>query len=258
MERDFVNYYYSQNIGIEMVLSNMSVCSYPLHNHVSTYTLGVVRKGEITIGDDKKQETIHTGEAFLFKPYQPHSISCSAPYSMITLCISKKFIESKNISSIKRIFLERLVKIAKLTPNEVSIIFHAIDNIFNDDFQGTFQSNDILYEGLKAFMEDAPENDISLNQLSQHAYMSKYQFIRDFKNTVGLTPHQFQIQNRIRKAQKLCTTNLTLTKVALTTGFYDQSHFIRLFKRIVGVTPSAYKNLCFDLKEIEPIPPKDN
>ena len=65
--------------------------------------------------------------------------------------------------------------------------------------------------------------------------------IRSLKAEVGLTPHQFQIQNRIRKAQRLIREANTITKVALTTGFCDQSHFIKQFKKYVGLPPLAYK-----------------
>ena len=77
--------------------------------------------------------------------------------------------------------------------------------------------------------------------MAQNAFISKYHFIRSFKSEVGLTPHQFQVQNRIRKAQSLISEAETITEVALKTGFYDQSHFIRQFEKYVGLTPSAYK-----------------
>ena len=62
--------------------------------------------------------------------------------------------------------------------------------------------------------------------MAKNALLSKYHFIRNFKAEVGLTPHQFQIQNRIRKAQRLIHKTDTITEVALATGFCNQSHFI--------------------------------
>lgn len=63
--------------------------------------------------------------------------------------------------------------------------------------------------------------------MADATFMSKYNLIRIFKHEVGLTPHQFLLQNRIRKAQRLLETSATITEVALATGFCDQSHFIR-------------------------------
>ena len=71
-------------------------------------------------------------------------------------------------------------------------------------------------------------------------YISQYHFIRSFKKQIGLTPHQFKMQNRIRKAQRLLRENKAITEVALIMGFCDQSHFNKWFKRIVGITPSQY------------------
>jgi transcriptional regulator GlxA family with amidase domain len=70
----------------------------------------------------------------------------------------------------------------------------------------------------------------------------KITFIREFKRNIGLAPHHFQIQNRIRQAKHLLTQddNVNITEVALATGFCDQSHFTKCFKRIVGLTPSQY------------------
>ena len=90
-------------------------------------------------------------------------------------------------------------------------------------------------------MELYPETKFSIEEMAQNAFISKYHFIRSFKAEVGLTPHQFQLQNRIRKAQRLMHNAETITEVALTTGFCDQSHFIKQFEKYVGLPPLTYK-----------------
>ena len=64
--------------------------------------------------------------------------------------------------------------------------------------------------------------------------------IRKCKRNFGLTPHKFHLQNRIRKAQTLLFTNKSVTEASMDTGFYDQSHFDRAFKNIVGISPTEY------------------
>ncbi len=56
----------------------------------------------------------------------------------------------------------------------------------------------------------------------------------------GLTPHKFQIQCRIRKAQKLLLNGENIVNVSVAVGFYDQSHFDKYFRKIVGMTPKDY------------------
>ncbi len=93
-------------------------------------------------------------------------------------------------------------------------------------------------------LEDAPEQPFSLAELAAAAGFSKYHFIRVFKQTFGLTPHQFILQRRVRKAQKLLRLGQTSTEAALTAGFCDQSHFIKYFAKQLGLTPSAYQAAC--------------
>ena len=109
---------------------------------------------------------------------------------------------------------------------------------------GLIEDEDMVFsytEELKNQLLQTPENPFSLEQMAKHICISPYHMIRQFKTAVGLTPHQFQIQSRIRKAQKLLKTNKSVTEVALETGFCDQSHFNRYFKKIVGLTPKEYK-----------------
>ena len=58
---------------------------------------------------------------------------------------------------------------------------------------------------------------------------------------MGLTPHQFQMQNRVRKAQRLLRDSAPTAEAALAAGFCDQSHLSRYFKQIVGLTPGQYR-----------------
>ena len=95
---------------------------------------------------------------------------------------------------------------------------------------------------LKRQLELYPECKLTVEEMAQNVCLSKYHFIRSFKAEAGLTPHQFQIQNRIRKAQRLIHEADTITEAALTTGFRDQSHFIKQFEKYVGLPPLTYKS----------------
>jgi len=67
-----------------------------------------------------------------------------------------------------------------------------------------------------------------------------------FKRALGIPPHAFQVQLRLARSQRLLRKGEPLARVAVETGFADQSHFTRSFKRLVGVTPGAYsKNVQY-------------
>ncbi len=80
--------------------------------------------------------------------------------------------------------------------------------------------------------------DVKLVELAAIAQMSPYHFLRLFKQSMGITPHQYILQRRIEKAKYLLQhSELSIADIAVRVGFCDQSHLTRYFKRIVGVTP---------------------
>jgi transcriptional regulator GlxA family with amidase domain len=91
---------------------------------------------------------------------------------------------------------------------------------------------------------DAHLNEkISVQSLANIAGLSLYHFARAFKQSEGLTPHDYLVQCRIRHAQKLLAdSDVPLSEVALAAGFLDQSHFARRFRDHFGVAPSRYRS----------------
>ncbi|CAN5391355.1 hypothetical protein BH20ACI1_BH20ACI1_09690 [soil metagenome] len=81
---------------------------------------------------------------------------------------------------------------------------------------------------------------VSLGELSLVAGVGKYYLCREFRRMVGIPPHQYQIQMRINSARKLLLQDKTTAGIAQELGFYDQSHFGKNFKRLVGITPQSY------------------
>ncbi|MBD2773967.1 helix-turn-helix domain-containing protein [Iningainema tapete] len=84
--------------------------------------------------------------------------------------------------------------------------------------------------------------ELSLIDLAAQINLSAYHFARLFKNSLGLSPHQYMLQNRVERAKKLITVSAhsNLTEIGLQVGFYDQAHFTKAFKRVVGVSPKAF------------------
>jgi AraC family transcriptional regulator len=84
--------------------------------------------------------------------------------------------------------------------------------------------------------------DIRLADLAQEAGMSRSHLIRTFRQSTGKTPHQFLLERRIEKAQmQMRQKVLSLTEIALATGFANQHHLSRVFRRLTGLTPSQFR-----------------
>src|SRR6266496_5210875 len=92
----------------------------------------------------------------------------------------------------------------------------------------------------KIFIDDNYAENIDLNNIADEAYFSKFHFIRLFTKIYGKTPHQYLITVRIEKAMQLLRTDMPVSKVCYAVGFESLSSFSGLFKKIVGITPSAY------------------
>ncbi|MCL6638119.1 MAG: AraC family transcriptional regulator [Firmicutes bacterium] len=98
----------------------------------------------------------------------------------------------------------------------------------------------------REYIEAHYAEDVSLKQLARVANLSPFHLIRVFAGEVGIPPHAYLTQVRVGRARALLGRGLPIAQVALETGFADQSHLHRHFKRIVGVTPGQYSNFVQD------------
>jgi AraC-like DNA-binding protein len=96
-------------------------------------------------------------------------------------------------------------------------------------------------ERARAFLDDNWQRNISLDELAAIACLSPFYLVRVFSKEVGLAPHAYLIQARIKRACHLLRLGLPIVQVAVDTGFVDQSHLHRHFRRIMGVTPGVYQ-----------------
>ena len=112
--------------------------------------------------------------------------------------------------------------------------------------QGTLDMNvsnaDIAIETAVAEINQRFAERLSLRDLSKSAGLSFATFIRRFTNMMKVPPGRYILNTRINRACALLeTTDHLLSDIAIEVGFCDQSHFIKTFKKIRGLTPSAYR-----------------
>ena len=93
---------------------------------------------------------------------------------------------------------------------------------------------------VRDFLDAHYTENVSLSQLSSLVNLSPYHLLRTFRDEVGLPPHEYQSQLRIAQAKRLLREGLPIAQVALETGYVDQSHLSRHFKRLVGFPPGQY------------------
>lgn len=81
---------------------------------------------------------------------------------------------------------------------------------------------------------------VTLDELAALAGLSPFHLLRTFSAAVGMPPHVYLTQVRVARAKNLLAVGLPIAEVAALTGFVDQSHLTRHFKRTVGVAPGQY------------------
>ncbi len=95
---------------------------------------------------------------------------------------------------------------------------------------------------VRALIDAEYMQDLTLSKLANEAGFSRFHLLRAFRREVGVTPHAYMTGRRIAAAKGLLAGPEPLSAIAVTCGFYDQSHFNRAFKSWIGLTPGQYRS----------------
>jgi AraC-like DNA-binding protein len=93
---------------------------------------------------------------------------------------------------------------------------------------------------LRDLLEDNVVAGISLQEAARVLHFHPAYLVRSFSREFGMSPHQYLISRRVDLARRLILAREPLRSVAAGSGFYDQPHLIRHFKRILGVSPKSF------------------
>ena len=237
-----MRYYQCEIYPIEFVLSENIDKHFDVHNHVGHYVISVVMQGTVTVYLENREVAYRRGDVFIIPPYAVHSVRQGSDASLLSMCIGTVFIEETDLETAESIVQELLMETV-----ERDIFGRWQREKLLDSVRTVYRLRDKgrkeMDAGIK-FLADKitsyPEQELSIETLAADIFVSRYYFIRKFRKSVGMTPHQFCIQNRIRKSQGLLDEEKTISGIAAEMGFYDQSHFDKAFQRIVGISPSEY------------------
>jgi AraC-like DNA-binding protein len=98
----------------------------------------------------------------------------------------------------------------------------------------------------RKFIDDYYDLPLPLAEISKQAYLSRYHFLRLFRDTFNTTPHQYLIQRRIERAKQLLScAELSVTEVCFEVGFQSLGSFSTLFRQRVGHSPVSYRARAF-------------
>jgi len=240
--------------------------NYKKHSHCML-SFSVIENGELSVKYDTDAMTLHTESIAVFNPHQIHctnNINASGYYVLyldINWCQNiqkelfqnyKTFIHINENIIINQTIYNNLIKACKtiLTKdhNEYEeALITIVKNIFvkycNSKRVKTGQYNQNIIYKMKKYINDNLDKPISIDDISNNLAYNKSYLIRLFKKETGITPQDFIINQKINRAKELIrkSNTTTLSDLAQTVGFYDQSHFNRNFKRIFALSPKYYQ-----------------
>ncbi|MBW8816539.1 MAG: AraC family transcriptional regulator [Caulobacterales bacterium] len=106
---------------------------------------------------------------------------------------------------------------------------------------GVAQAHAALHEGY--------QDDIGLDDLAAASGLDRFRLTRAFKAQLGLSPHAYLVQLRLRAARRQLARGTPPAQAAADAGFADQSHLGRWFRRAYGLTPAAYRRACTNVPD---------
>ncbi|MEU9347401.1 AraC family transcriptional regulator [Streptomyces sp. NPDC048278] len=99
-----------------------------------------------------------------------------------------------------------------------------------------------LARSLRELLDERTADGLALEEAARLLHAHPAHLVRAFSGAYGIAPHQYLMSRRVGRARRLLLDGLPPGETATATGFYDQAHLTRHFKRLVGVTPGRYRS----------------
>ena len=237
---------------------------YKPHFH-ENYTIGLLTRGGQIVRTGQRTENAFEGSVQFHAPFQVHSNQPVSPdgISFLHFEISEarlsELLENRlpvsrpnhipdfNLfQSLKRAF-ENLTTKDNLLLAKDELLTSALTKLFPTCESSRFKPEltPRLVARVKDFLHANCAESFTLDALAELTGTSRVHISRTFKNHVGLAPHEYLVQLRVNRAKTEIAKGTPLAEVAALSGFADQSHLNRHFKRITHITPGVYADSCY-------------
>ncbi|MFT0802741.1 AraC family transcriptional regulator [Bacillus swezeyi] len=250
---------------------------FPNHFH-EYYVIGFIEKGQRYLLCQGQEYIINPGDLVLFNPYDTHSCEQIDGEALDYRCINvmpdvmKRFVLeitgtdslpyfTQNVlfrhelnASLKELHIQILQKEKALKKEE--LFLNLLEELIRTYSDVTFLENapqpSEKVKTVCGYLEAHYTENIILDDLSKLTGWSKYHLLRSFTKQKGISPYSYLETVRINHAKKLLEQGVKPIETAFQTGFSDQSHLTKFFKRQVGLTPKQYMKIFeYDRQEIE-------
>lgn len=251
----------------ELPFLELKVCkslgvSYKKHFH-EEWSLGLIEEGESVIWCDGQEVSVGSGDLLFIPAHVPH---CCNPRPHAVWRYQMLFVQPqwlaglggdgtpaqfKHLSGAASHLPARLMR--QLTHElrsggtalavEIAAVRLLCTLLVGEDREenaAVRRADSWHSQSIRAYLEECYLQKVTLDDLQQLTGLSKFRLLHLFKRDHHVPPHLYQNLLRINYAKRELRRRRPIAEVALEAGFYDQSHFTKMFKQCVGVTPSQY------------------
>lgn len=255
---------------VSAVTGTMIRNNFPFHVHGSL-CLGLSLMGDRIIMACGHETRVSEGKLFLIPPKMAHACNTATDndHSYRIITIKPEFIDQVKmdmgietgtailfqVSEIEDEFLVELMEeffsfidegedLLRLSETAYEIVSRLIaSHALTRADAGNSVSGEASVIKAAEYMDANWDRQILLEELGKEAGMSQYHLLRVFRRVMGITPHAYLLQTRIKMAVKLLSENTPPAEVAALACFSDQSHFTKVFRKQVGVTPGLFQEM---------------
>jgi AraC-like DNA-binding protein len=246
------NYFYTITGNLEIIHTPSAAETparlYPWHMHLRHWTAGHVACGAVRLTLHDAIRHYRADGLFLIPPKTPHQLVVE-PRTDLTVLSYTDPAELARLASFLSMPGNGNIRLpAGDAPRALALAALSAHDAWPPAGQGRHAG--IMEQAIHAIaarIAAKPQAEFSVERMAECAGFSQWHFLRCFQAHIGITPHAFQTQCRIRLLRVGIRLNTDLATLAVSTGFTDQSHMHRLFKRHHCLTPKEFRRASFML-----------
>lgn len=250
--------------GLEITSRAPHVHYYRHHVH-DPFEINWIISGVADIAHRDRSWRLDSGDGIMIAPREPHAGGSHgrSPFSFVSLHVPTDLLPAitaccnANLRNLPLIAVRGAVRPlldalayrleqARCPEEQVAALAITLGSFVRDTPGATLMpgrdpaGHPAIHE-VRRILDESYEAELSIAELAEAVRLHERYLISLFKTAMGIPPHQYLIARRLEQARRLIDGHQSLCDIAAATGFADQSHLTRHFKRTFGVTPGAYQ-----------------
>jgi AraC-like DNA-binding protein len=252
MGKSEITYHKSPDWQLGIVCGSGVSRKFPVHRHKSV-SLGMVLKGSRLLTIGQFRYVIAEGDVFIVNSCESHAIgeTWNPEHDYIVLSLApelilkhggpdlplfENIIESPWLSKHLDHWFRLLIENQEQLPDmDTGVLIKEMCRFTREKIPVRKRNNRL--EKVRELLDQSIADNHPLSSLADKAAISEFHLARLFKSLTGMAPHQYLLDNRLRHARELLESGHQIIDIAIESGFYDTSHFIRYY----GVSPNTFQ-----------------